>query len=164
MMEPFSIAELEQSPRAKIMDQTSPPSPLAGKIIHRSSGDAQRSQNLGPYRIETLIAEAEEGAGTCYRVGIAPHQTTAVSYHRVAEEFYFVLSGRGLAILDGQSYPLAPGDFLRLPPGTTHAFVTSEESLELLDIHTPGCRPNKDTFFQGPSPQGFSAQQASGAN
>ena len=132
----------------------------AGKIIHRSSGDPRRCQSLGPYRIEALIDEAEERAGTCYRVRIAPHQTTTASFHRLAEEYYFVLAGRGLAILDGQSYPLAPGDFLRLPPGTTHAFVTAEEPLEMLDIHTPGCRPQRDTFFLGAPPQGFTPEEA----
>ncbi len=138
--------------------------PSAGvrQIIHRSSGNRQRCQSLGPYRIEALVDEEEEGAGTCYRVGIAPHQATTVSYHRVAEEYYFVLAGRGLAILDGQPYPLAAGDFLRLPPGTTHAFVTAEEPLELLDIHTPGCRPNRDTFFLGAAPAGFVPQEGQG--
>lgn len=124
-------------------------------LIHRPSGDPARAQQLGPYRIEALLGEAEEGAGTVYRVRIEPHQRTSISYHRVAEEYYFVLTGRGTAILDGQAYPLKAGDFLRLPPGTTHGFVTAEEPLEMLDIHTPGCRPDRDTYFVDATPEGF---------
>lgn len=124
-------------------------------LIHRRSGDASRTQALGPYRIETLLSEAEERAGTVYRVRIEPHQRTSVSYHRLAEEYYFVLSGHGIALLDGKEHPLVPGDFLRLPPGTTHGFITADEALEMLDIHTPGCRPNRDVYFVDEKPAGF---------
>ena len=128
--------------------------PLA--LIHRRSGDPARIQCLGPYGLEPLVDPEEEGAATLYRVTIPPHQRTAVSYHRVAEEYYFVLAGKGAAILDGKEHPLAAGDFLRLPPGTTHAFVTGEEPLDMLDIHTPGSWPDRDVYFpEGTAPEGF---------
>lgn len=130
------------------------PEPL--KLIHRGSGDATRVRRLGPYAIETLIRPEEEGATTVYRVTLAPHERTRVSYHRIAEEFYFVVAGRGLAILDGVDHPLAAGDLLRLPPGTTHGFVTGDEPMDLLNFHTPGCRPDHDVYFaDGPPPAGF---------
>ena len=47
------------------------------------------------------------------------------------------------------------GFALRLPPGTTHGFVTEDEPLELLDVHTPGCRPDRDTYFVDTPPAGF---------
>ncbi len=124
-------------------------------VLHRRSGDPGRTERLGPYAIESLINPGEEGAGTVYRVRIEPHQRTSVSYHRRAEEYYFVLAGRGTAVLNGRAYPLTAGDFLRLPPGTTHGFVTGDESLDLLDVHTPGCRPDRDVYFAGPAPEGF---------
>lgn len=127
------------------------------RIIHVAAGDPSRVQHLGPYAIESLVERDEEGAGTVYRVQIAAGQRTRVSYHRVAEEYYYVLSGSGTAILNGKEYQLATGDFLRLPPGTTHGFVTQAEPLELLNIHTPGCWPDHDTYFaDGPAPEGFS--------
>jgi mannose-6-phosphate isomerase-like protein (cupin superfamily) len=126
-------------------------------IIHRHTPDAARIQYLGPYGIESLIEPEEEASGTAYRVHIAPGQRTAVSYHRVAEEYYFVLSGQGMAILDGVEHTLASGDFLRLPPGTKHGFVTLDEPLEMLNIHTPGSRPDRDVYFvDSEAPEGFS--------
>jgi len=125
-------------------------------ILHRRLGDPNTpKQKLGPYEIECLIRPEEEAAGTAYRVRIEPHQTTSVSYHKVAEEFYYVLSGRGTAVLNGVAQALVAGDFLRLPPGTTHAFITEEEPLVMLDIHTPGSRPDRDIFFVGAVPAGF---------
>ncbi len=124
-------------------------------LIHRPSGGPGRGERLGPYVIEALLTEAEEGAGTVYRVRIDPHQRTGVSYHRVAEEYYYVLAGGGTAVLNGAEHRLTAGDFLRLPPGTTHGFVTGDEALEMLNIHTPGCRPDRDVYFVGEVPQGF---------
>ena len=122
------------------------------KVIYRPSGDPARVQRLGVYTIEALIDAAEEGAGTVWRVRIEPGQQTRVSYHQVAEEYYYILSGRGVALIDGREQPVAAGDFLRLPPGTRHGFLTADEPLEMLDIHTPGCWPERDTYFVGPAP------------
>ena len=120
---------------------------LSKQIIHRSSGAANKVEQFGPYQIEPLLSESEEKAGTAYRVYVEANQTTRTSYHAIAEEFYFVLHGTGTAILDGDQYQLKPGDFIRLPPGTRHAFCTLDQPLEMLDIHVPGCRPGRDAYF-----------------
>lgn len=125
------------------------------ELIHRGSGDPTRIEQLGPYAIESLISRDEEGAGTAYRVRIAPHSRTSISFHRRAEEYYFVLAGSGIAVLNDREYSLRAGDFLRLPPDTTHGFLTGEDALDLLDIHTPGCRPDRDTYFVDAAPEGF---------
>ena len=128
-------------------------------LIHRPSGIAERTQRLGPYAIESLLSPTEEAAGTVYRVRVEANSRTSIGYHKRAEEYYFVLAGHGIAVLDGREQPLAPGDFLRLPPGTTHGFVTADEPLDMLDVHTPGCRPDRDVYFVGDTPEGFTPQQ-----
>lgn len=133
------------------------PSPL--RILHHRASDESQKQKLGPYEIESLIAPEDEAAGTAYRVRIEPHQKTNISYHKIAEEFYYVLAGSGTAILNGESYDLKEGDFLRLPPGTTHGFITQAEPLVMLDLHTPGSRPDRDVFFVGDVPEGFTVKQ-----
>src|SRR5688572_2509477 len=126
------------------------------RILHQRLGSVSApKQQLGPYEIESLIPPEDEAAGTAYRVRIEPHQTTSVSYHKIAEEFYYVLSGSGVAVLNDEFYELREGDFLRLPPGTTHGFITREEPLVMLDIHAPGSRPDHDVFFVGETPEGF---------
>jgi mannose-6-phosphate isomerase-like protein (cupin superfamily) len=132
-------------------------------VVHRASGDPGRVRHLGPYGIESLIDPEEEGRATAYRVTIGPHQTTRVSVHRVAEEFYFVIAGRGTAILDGVEHALKAGDFLRLPPGTSHGFRTDDDPLDMLNTHTPGCRPDRDVHFpDGPAPAGFGPKDGRG--
>ena len=132
-------------------------------IIHRRAASAEPGdvQQLGPYQIESLIPREAEAAGTAYRVRIEAHSITSVSYHKLAEEFYYVLSGSGTALLDGVAHELQTGDFLRLPPGTTHGFITRDEPLIMLDIHTPGSRPDRDVYFLGEVPSGFTVTDPS---
>lgn len=128
------------------------------QILHVREGEGGDVKRLGPYQIESLIPEEQEQSGTAYRVRIEPHQRTSVSYHKIAEEYYYVLGGSGTAILNGVEHELRTGDFLRLPPGTTHGFVTRDEALVMLDVHFPGSRPNRDVYFVGETPEGFTAQ------
>lgn len=127
-------------------------------ILHIHTDQEMSSQELGPYEITSLISEEQESGGTAYQVRIKPHKKTAVSFHKIAEEFYYVLSGSGSAILNGKVYELRRGDFLRLPPHTTHAFETREEPLTMLNIHFPGSRPDRDVYFIGGTPDGFGAR------
>lgn len=124
-------------------------------LLHLSTANMIPDWQLGPYGIKSLIAPNETGAFTAYRVSIKPNQTTSVSYHKVSEEIYYVISGRGVAVLDGVEFFLQAGDFLRLPPGTTHGFRTEAEGLEMLDMHAPGSRPDYDVYFVGQAPPGF---------
>jgi mannose-6-phosphate isomerase-like protein (cupin superfamily) len=117
------------------------------EILFHRRGQGQSVVQLGPYELEPLIPRDQEGAMTCYRVRIAPFSRTATSWHAKAEEIYYVLAGRGVAVLNHQAYPVQAGDFLRLPPGTLHAFITEAEPLELLDIHSPGSWPDRDLYF-----------------
>lgn len=126
------------------------------KILHQRVSSQRERKTLGPYKIESLISPEEEGRFTAYRVRIEPGQETSESYHKIAEECYYVTGGTGVAVLDDREYSLEPGDFLRLPPGTRHKFVTGDAALEMLDIHSPGSRPDRDVYFTGEAPEGFS--------
>jgi len=127
-------------------------------ILHNSDSGEGDVQKLGPYEIESLVPRVQEGQFTAYRVKIAPGEKTSESYHKLAEEAYYILGGSGTAVLDGKEYELKKGDFLRLPPGTLHGFTASGEGLEMLDLHSPGSRPDRDVYFKGETPDGFTAE------
>ena len=129
---------------------------MGRQSIVRTSGKEDAFKQLGPYGIETLIMPDEEIGTTAYRVKVQAESSTSTSYHQIAEELYYVLAGEGVAILDGVEHELKVGVFLRLPPGTKHAFRAGPNGLEMLDIHAPGCRPDRDVYFVGGEvPAGF---------
>jgi mannose-6-phosphate isomerase-like protein (cupin superfamily) len=98
----------------------------------------------GPTSLITLLADAPEtgGAVTVNRAtltvgspGAPPH-----SHTRAAESF-FVLDGELQVLVDDKVIDLAKGDFLLVPPGTTHAFAPPEgKEADILVIFTPGMR------------------------
>lgn len=107
---------------------------------------------LGPYQLRPLIQRNEQGQATAWKVRIKAGAKTPASYHARSEELYLVTAGAGKAWLDGRESALRVGTFLRLPPGTTHAFEAGPNGLEMLDIHVPGCWPDHDTFFVPENP------------
>ncbi len=125
-------------------------------LIHRASGDPKRVERLGPYAIESPHRARRRRGGH--------RSTVCISARMPARPLAITASPRNTIsccrrrpgdALDGREVVLRPGGFLRLPPGVTHAFITGNEPLELLDIHTPGCRPDRDTYFVGEAPEGF---------
>ena len=51
-----------------------------------------------------------------------------VHAHKENEEIYGILEGEGFAVIDGESIPLAAGDWLRLSPAAKRRFFASDKS------------------------------------
>ena len=47
-------------------------------------------------------------------------------HHKVTEEFYFILEGRGTMEIDGEHRDVAPGDAILIPSGAWHTITASE--------------------------------------
>ena len=68
-------------------------------------------------------------------------------YHRVSEEFYYILKGSGAMELDGEERRVGPGDAILIPPGRWHQ-ITANEGVKLRFFCC--CSPpysDEDTFF-----------------
>ena len=58
--------------------------------------------------------------------------------HRGADQWLFVLSGAGVAVLAGKSTRLKAGSLLLIERGTTHAIrATGDEPLKTLNVYVP---------------------------
>ncbi|MEE4362197.1 MAG: cupin domain-containing protein [Pseudomonadales bacterium] len=79
---------------------------LIRELVHPNQGMAQAQS----------LAEATVPAGA----------TTTLHRHRLTEELYHVLRGRGLMELDGARFEVTVGDTVVIRPGTAHC------------IHNPG--------------------------
>jgi mannose-6-phosphate isomerase-like protein (cupin superfamily) len=55
-------------------------------------------------------------------------------YHNDMTELYYVLTGGGDIVLDGESTPVAAGDIVLIPPGVRH---TSYGEMEVLIVGIP---------------------------
>ena len=66
---------------------------------------------------------------------VKPNCSSAFAHrHEDAEEVYVVLSGSGIALLDGQEVALKPLDALRVSPAVVRSFSAGPEGLEFLAL------------------------------
>ncbi|MFZ4595621.1 MAG: cupin domain-containing protein [Verrucomicrobiaceae bacterium] len=70
---------------------------------------------------------------------------TTRHYHKLAEEFYFILEGRGVMEINGTTREVAPGDAILIPPGVWHQ-ITASEPLRFLCCCAPPYA-HEDTYF-----------------
>ena len=98
-------------------------------------------------QIEQLLPREACEEFSAYLVRVEPFQIKKPSYHKKGEELYYVVSGSGKAVLDGNNYELKEGCFFRVPPGIVHQFSTGDQSLCMLNFHSPPVFPDKDTYF-----------------
>lgn len=72
--------------------------------------------------------------------------TTQRHFHKIAEEFYFILEGRGTMEIDGETRTVVPGDAILIPPGAWHT-IAAEEALRFLCCCAPPYS-HDDTYFE----------------
>lgn len=71
--------------------------------------------------------------------------STERHYHKVSEEFYFVLSGKGLMEVDGCEQEIGPGDAVLIPATHWHQ-ITGLADLRFLCCCAPPYA-HEDTYF-----------------
>ena len=66
-------------------------------------------------------------------------------YHKLSEEFYFILSGGGIMEIDGETREVCEGDAVLIPAGAWHQ-ITAREDLQFLCCCAPPYS-HEDTYF-----------------
>ena len=116
------------------------------QVIFLQPEDAQ-SFELKGISIDQLLPKQACSQFSAYRVKMQPGQIKKPSYHKIGEELYYVLEGSGVALLGDEEYMLKKGCFFRVPPNTLHQFTTRDDSLDLLNFHSPPVFSDHDTYF-----------------
>jgi mannose-6-phosphate isomerase len=69
------------------------------------------------------------------RIVVSPGKRLSYQRHDRRAEHWFVLSGAGEAVLDGVSYPLAPGSAVDVPLQCAHRVAnTGQEDLVFIEV------------------------------
>jgi mannose-6-phosphate isomerase-like protein (cupin superfamily) len=67
---------------------------------------------------------------------MTPGQSTDRHYHKICEEFYFLLEGTALMEIDGETRDVTPGDAILIPAGARHQ-ITAKTHLRFLCCCAP---------------------------
>ena len=73
-------------------------------------------------------------------------QATERHYHKLSEDLYFLLEGKGHMELNGESREVVPGDAILIPPGAWHQ-ITALSELRLLCCCAPPYQ-HSDTYLE----------------
>jgi mannose-6-phosphate isomerase-like protein (cupin superfamily) len=69
---------------------------------------------------------------------VAPGSRTVLHRHRLSEEIYHITAGEGMMTCGSDSFPVAVGDTVLIPPGTPHCIAnTGPAELRLLCCCAP---------------------------
>jgi mannose-6-phosphate isomerase-like protein (cupin superfamily) len=79
---------------------------------------------------------------------LPPGGATQRHYHRISEEFYYILEGRGTMEINGEAREVGPGDAILIPAGAWHQIrsQTEGDSLRFLCCCAPPYA-HDDTYF-----------------
>lgn len=79
---------------------------------------------------------------------LPPGGATQRHYHRISEEFYYILEGRGSMEINGEARDVGPGDAILIPAGAWHQIRSQKEgdSLRFLCCCAPPYA-HDDTYF-----------------
>ena len=88
-----------------------------------------------PVQLQSLAEAALAAGGSTQR-----------HYHKVSEEFYFLLEGSGEMELDGETRVVRPGDAVLIPAGSWHT-LTALSPLRMLCCCAPPYS-HEDTYFE----------------
>ncbi|RPJ34758.1 MAG: cupin domain-containing protein [Verrucomicrobiaceae bacterium] len=67
-------------------------------------------------------------------------------YHKLSEEIYYLLAGRGVMEIDGESREVGPGDAILIPAGAWHQ-IRATGPLQFLCCCAPPYA-HEDTYFE----------------
>lgn len=92
---------------------------------------------------QRLLKKADASPASLSRLRI---QDARPHWHRHTHEYYYVLGGEGVLVVDHERVPLAPGDCVWIRPGHMHH---AEGPLDVLIVAVPAYDP-ADTHFDPP--------------
>lgn len=65
---------------------------------------------------------------------VSPNKRLSLQSHKLREEYWCVLSGSGVAVVNDERIPLAPATRVEVPQGAVHRLEAGAEGLTLLEI------------------------------
>ncbi len=67
-------------------------------------------------------------------ITVNPDEAFSLQHHEHRTEFWKIISGSGIAIVDTKTQKVKPGDMLTIPPQTNHRMTAGPEGVQFLEI------------------------------
>jgi mannose-6-phosphate isomerase-like protein (cupin superfamily) len=87
--------------------------------------------------VKFVINPGESRHMACYHLYLPAKKRIPPSYHKIAHEVIFILSGCGRVHLNKTVRPVKSGDAILVRPRTWHSFSTGRSSMTMLAVTAP---------------------------
>jgi mannose-6-phosphate isomerase-like protein (cupin superfamily) len=89
------------------------------------------------YELDSNQERTENGVAFAHGT-LSPKRQALKHFHKISDEVYYVISGRGNVSLGNSVYPVSKGSVVFVPSSTVHGLEnTDDEDLEVLCLSTP---------------------------
>lgn len=136
-----TIAELTREPFRR---QPAPVTAAASPAVF-DDADVRAIEAAPGVRLRELIGRSGHARSHDYSVAqfsLAPGTGTGSSYNRVGEEFFLIVAGHGVVVVDEQPSPVAAGSIVVLKPNVRHSLTADAGSqLDFYAITVPAFSP-----------------------
>jgi quercetin dioxygenase-like cupin family protein len=96
--------------------------------------------------IRPLIQPDDEIENSSYFIQMPPSGFVERSYHKIAKEVIFVISGYGTAFLGNSILSLKKGDTMIIFPPTPHGFKAGDSGLEMISFLSSQVNSKRDFY------------------
>jgi mannose-1-phosphate guanylyltransferase len=69
------------------------------------------------------------------RICVAPGRNLSYQYHQLRDEVWTIVSGEGVMVLDGRSFPVKSGDVLTIKKESLHS-LRAETEMDIIEVQT----------------------------
>lgn len=106
-------------------------------VIHESEGET--APDICGTVVEMINTETAGSTKLSFaKLIIRPGEKSRQHFHLRTEEVYYILSGSGKIIIDGESYPVRQGHSIFLPVGARHQILnTTDQDLIFVCADAP---------------------------
>lgn len=118
----------------------------------RRSKDELPLEEVHGLKVSSLFHPEEADQLSVRWIEAAPGTEVPPSHHRIAREVLYILEGGGEFEVGGQTVTCQAGDFLNVPPGSSHSMVAGPEGVRFLAIQSPPVERDRDLYW-GPPPE-----------
>jgi mannose-6-phosphate isomerase-like protein (cupin superfamily) len=106
-----------------------------------------RELEVAGFSVKFFLERGESNNISFYHVSLPGNFFYKSSYHKKAEELVFVLKGEARGKIGEKDTFVSEGSIIYIPPGTLHKFITKDQELVLLSVHSPPIYEDEDIYF-----------------
>lgn len=109
--------------------------PTSGGSISAFSEEVTQGEERGGFTFRMVVK------GSAFTVGAVAASDIRAHRHSDGDHVLYIVSGRGVITLDGQTADLRPGLIVYVPRGVVHSVRKTTPSLQFIDFAQPAFSP-----------------------